>query len=150
MSAKTGRPCELTPALVADAQRLASEVEYLETVAPLLGIGKTALYAWVKRGVREQRRRDRGLRPKDSETLFVDFANAIKRGRAESEKRSLDTIRAAADAGAWQAAAWRLERAYPERWSLQKGEMVRLRKIVKKLAEKHNIDPETLEAKSDE
>src|SRR5262249_42895143 len=147
---RTGRPHELTPAIFADAQRLAGEVEYLETLAPLLGIGKTALYTWVKRGSREQRRRDRGLRPKDAETIFVDFANAIKKGRAEAEKRSLETIRAAADAGAWQAAAWRLERAYPERWSLQKSELARLRKLMKKLAEKHNIDPETGEVKSDE
>jgi transposase len=150
MPAKRGRPHELTPAIVADAQRLASEVEYLETLAPLLGIGKTALYTWLKRGSREQRRRDRGLNPKEAETIFVEFANAIKKGRAEAEKRSLDTIRAAADAGAWQAAAWRLERAYPERWSLQKSELARLRKIVKKLAEKNNIDPDTLEAKADE
>lgn len=150
MPAKRGRPHELTPAIVADAQRLASEVEYIESIAPLLGIGKTCLYEWLKRGTREQRRRDRGLGSKDSETLFIEFADAIKKGRAESEKRSLDTIRAAADGGQWQAAAWRLERAAPQRWSLQKGELARLKRIVKRLCEDRNINPDTLEVKSNE
>jgi hypothetical protein len=50
----------------------------------------------------------------------------------------------------WQAAAWRLERSHPERWSLQRDELARLKKLMQKLAEKQNIDPETLEAKSDE
>lgn len=60
MSAKRGRPCELTPALVAEAQHLASEVEYLETLAALLGIDRSTLNAWLKRGSREQHRRGRG------------------------------------------------------------------------------------------
>jgi hypothetical protein len=31
--------------------------------------------------------------------------------------RAARAVRAAAEAGCWQAAAWRLERRWPERWS---------------------------------
>jgi len=144
---KSGRPIELTPAIVAEARQLSACVEYLETLAPLLGMGKTTLYAWLNRGSREQRRRDRGQEPRESESIFVDFWNAIKKGNAEAEKRSLDTIRAAADAGVWQAAAWRLERAHPERWGVQRGEIARLTKMTRKLAEAMGVDPDTGERK---
>ena len=141
---KTGRPHELTPALVAEVEQLAAQVEYMETLAALLGISRSTLYAWAKRGSQEQRRRDRGRASKDEEDLFVEFSCALKKGRALSEKRSLDTIRGAADGGQWQAAAWRLERSAPQRWSLQKQEIARLRKAVKKMAEQLHLDHEKL------
>jgi hypothetical protein len=134
----------LTPDLVAEVEQLAAQVEYMETLAAFLGIDRSTLYRWLKRGSLEENRRARGRKPKEGEDLFVEFCRALKKGRAISEKRSLDTIRAAADAGQWQAAAWRLERAYPQRWSLQKQEIARLRKAVKKMAEQLHLDHEKL------
>lgn len=131
MSKKCGRPSELTGEVVEGARELAASVEFLETLAPLLGFDRTTIFRWCREGAKESRRRARGLKRNPKLDLFVQFCNAVKKGRAESEKRSLDTIRAAADAGQWQAAAWRLERGHPERWST-----TRFRAQVKALSEK--------------
>jgi transposase len=141
---------EIAPAMIAEAYRLAKSCEYLETVAPMLGIGKTTLYSWLKRGGREQRRLDQGRKAKADEAAYVELANAIKKGRAECEMANLELIRAAAESGQWVAAAWRLERSHPERWSLQRGELARLRKLVRVMAGKLHLDPDTGEAKSND
>jgi transposase len=47
---------------------------------------------------------------------FPEFSEALKGAEAKAELHWLEQIEAAAADGAWQAAAWRLERRYPARW----------------------------------
>jgi hypothetical protein len=122
----------ITETLIEEAGRLAAMCEYTETVAALLGVSKPTLYRWIKRGVREQRRIDKGLAPRANEEPYRAMSNSIKRGRAQAEQRNLSVIDAAAQGGQWQAAAWRLERAHPERWG---NVTMRLRELEKRFDE---------------
>ncbi len=70
----------------------------------MAGVSKVTLYGWLKLGAREE------------EGPHVEFLNAVEKAQAEAEMRDLDRVDAAAEAGAWQAAAWRLERRSPQRW----------------------------------
>src|SRR4051812_41792282 len=99
-----GRPTELTPEIVAEVRRLLPAALYTETVIHLLGIHKATFYRWLKRGAQEK------------DGLYREFCDSIKKGLAEGQIRDLEAIRRAAENGIWQAAAWRLERRYPERW----------------------------------
>lgn len=135
-----GRPTLLTAELIAETLRLSKTCAFAETIAPALGIGKVTMYDWLKRGRKESRRRERGLQPRAAEDLHVLFAEAFSRGRAEAEIAHLELIRAAAQAGAWQAAAWTLERSRPERWSNHVHQIRVLTEQVSELQKK--LDPE--------
>lgn len=91
---------------------------YIDVAAACFGIDKSTLFDWLRRGAREQRRleSDPNAKPLESEKIYVKLSNAIKRAVADSERRDLATIEKAAETQ-WQAAAWRLERRFPERWA---------------------------------
>ena len=76
----------------------------IETAAAFVGVGKSSLYRWLVKSAEQER------------GAYRDFREAIKRALAEGEIRDLAMIRAAAEKGAWQAAAWRLERRDPARF----------------------------------
>lgn len=90
---------------------------YIETAAAYAGINKTTLYDWMKRGEREKQRvaKDARLKIRKAEQPFVEFSNAVQRALAEAEVRDVAIIAKAAEEQ-WQAAAWRLERKFPEKW----------------------------------
>ncbi|GGA31944.1 hypothetical protein GCM10007416_00600 [Kroppenstedtia guangzhouensis] len=97
------RPEKLTPELqqkVVDAIRMGN---YIETAAAFSGISKDTLYRWLKQG----RRAKRGK--------YREFSDAVEKALAESEMRDVAVIATAAKEN-WQAAAWRLERKFPDRW----------------------------------
>ncbi|MGH7295164.1 MAG: hypothetical protein ACRELB_09535, partial [Polyangiaceae bacterium] len=75
---------------------------YVETAAACAGIHKDTFYEWMKKGAR-------GQQP------YVAFAQAVNKAVAESESRDLATILKAAQSQ-WPAAAWRLERRFPEKY----------------------------------
>jgi hypothetical protein len=75
---------------------------YVETAAACAGIHKDTFYEWMKKGAR-------GVAP------YASFAAAVNKAVAESESRDLATILKAAQSQ-WQAAAWRLERRFPEKY----------------------------------
>jgi hypothetical protein len=77
---------------------------YVETAAAFAGISKQTFYNWLKKGARSKT----GL-----EATLVD---AVQKAMASSELRDLSRIEKAAESGIWQAAAWRLERKFPNRW----------------------------------
>ena len=90
---------------------------YIETAAAVAGINKTTLYDWLKRGEREKQRVENDSRKKirKSEAIYVEFSNAVEKALAEAEARDVMLISKAANTQ-WQAAAWRLERKFPDRW----------------------------------
>jgi hypothetical protein len=111
-----GRPTELTPQLIAEVAKVLPTCLYRETVADYLGVDRSTFWRWVKRGNREIRRlRKKGTKPRQSEAIYVEFCNAIKKALAEGEIFDLDIIKKASEKN-WQAAAWRRERRNPERW----------------------------------
>lgn len=78
---------------------------YIETAAKAAGISKDTFYKWLQNG-----RRKKGKK-------YEIFLAAIDKALAESELSDIARIGQAAKDGNWQAAAWRLERKFPQRWA---------------------------------
>ena len=98
-----GRPTKLTPELskqICDYVRMGN---YVETAAALAGISKDSLYRWLKKGAVAK------------SGLLKGFSDAVQKAQAEAEARDVGLIGKAAK-DQWQAAAWRLERKFPDRW----------------------------------
>jgi transposase len=83
---------------------------YIETAAAIAGIHRDTLYSWLKRGRTEE------------EGIHRDFVEEIDQALALAEKNALQTIEKAS-VDHWQAAAWRLERRFPERWGRKRLEI---------------------------
>jgi len=111
-----GRRSKLTPEMHTKIIALIKAGNYIETACEAIGVHKGTYYNWHKQGEREYleveklKKARKKIPKKLSESIFLDFFNAIKVARAVSEAKYLDCIRKAADGGAWQAAAWFLER----------------------------------------
>lgn len=114
---KRGRPIKLTPELQEELVKVIRAGNYIETACAYVGINKTTFYDWLKRGAREKERlaKNPNARPKKSEQPFVELSNAVEKALAQAEIRDVAIIGKAAEEN-WQAAAWRLERKFPERW----------------------------------
>lgn len=81
---------------------------YVETAVALAGVSKDSFYRWLRQAESD-----------NSTLLTVKLSDAVKKALAESEKRDLDVIDKAAQEGEWTAAAWRLERKFPNKWGRQ-------------------------------
>jgi hypothetical protein len=77
---------------------------YVETAAQYAGISKETYYNWLAYG-------EAGKPP------FKDFLDKVAEAHAHAEIASLTRIQKAAEDGNWFAAAWILERRFPERWA---------------------------------
>lgn len=94
---------KLNRELIEKAYRYVAAGNYIETVCVYLGISKNTWYTWLKKGEKQR------------QGIYRDFYDAIKKAEAEAEMRNVAIIQEAAR-DTWQAAAWFLERKYPERW----------------------------------
>ena len=99
-----GRPTKLTPQVQARIVQAIVGGNDITVAAAYAGIGKTTFYEWLERG------------RKAKTGPFADFADAIQKAQADAETRNVALIAKAAQEGTWTAAAWWLERKYPERW----------------------------------
>jgi len=104
---KIGRPSKLTPETVkklCDAIRMGATYALACNYA---GISYTLYREWMKKGEAAKSGK------------FFDFLNAIKEAEGKAAVGWLAKIEAAANDGAWQAAAWKLERRYPGMYGRQ-------------------------------
>jgi transposase-like protein len=99
------RPTKLTPEVQDRIIQAVTAGNYLETAAQYAGIDGSTLRRWVAKG-----ESDTSAEP------YRSFCTALKSARAAAEVRSVALIQQAATGGTWQAAAWYLERSYPDRW----------------------------------
>jgi hypothetical protein len=70
---------------------------------------------------------------KERRGKFRDFWDAIKKAEAEAVFDRVQCIKAASDKGTWQAAAWWLERRYPDEFSSDKRTIRELAKMIARL-----------------
>lgn len=98
-----GRPTKLTPEVQDRIIQALKAGNYVETAVEYAGIGKTTFYRWMEQGA------------KASRGIYREFRDAVMRARAEAEARNVAIIQQAAPDD-WRAAAWWLERAFPDRW----------------------------------
>jgi transposase len=140
---KTGRPPIISPELVEKLVGAIRAGNYIETAAAFAGINKDTLYDWMKRGARSAR--SHSPKPEDEpyrqfsdaiEKALADsevhdvtiIAQAARGGNVVSRRT---TTRVTHENGQpvetttttevlaepiWQAAAWRLERKFHDRW----------------------------------
>lgn len=101
-----GRPSKLTDET---HQTIVGAIQlgmYQEQAALMAGISRGTFFRWM----------ERGLKGGNQNTRYREFRDAVEKARAEAEARKLRAIHIAADNGTWQAAAWWLERSFPDRW----------------------------------
>ena len=128
-----GRPTDLTPEVIEDVRRILPTVMYLESVADYLGISRETIRQWCKRGRREQKRlRHPKAKPKPKEAIYLQFIGVYKKALAEGEIHDAGVIKKASSEQ-WQAAAWRLERRFHDRWGNQNAELRLLKKEIEEL-----------------
>jgi transposase len=108
-----GRPTNLTPEVHTAFVAALKRSWYIETAASLVGVGRSTVYGWMRRG------------RKETEGPFAEFLDDVKKALAEQEAHCLDRIRVAG-ADHWQALAWLLERRYPNRWSSSRAQLKEL------------------------
>lgn len=100
-----GRKPSITPEKIDLLIAMLSAGNYVETACRAAGVPRRTFDDWVARGA--------STKPKDA--LYHDFRQRVSEARAKGEVRNVAAIAAAASES-WQAAAWMLERQYPERW----------------------------------
>lgn len=141
---RPGRPTKLTPELAAKVLAFVRAGSFANIAARASGIGESTYYRWLERGdacateydrlteipVTEVRvlGKQRGLKCSRwgrarlidavlaDEYAFWEFRESVKEAEAEAEISRLVTIQDAAGEH-WQAAAWYLERKYPDRYA---------------------------------
>jgi len=99
---KTGRPSKLTPACtnaIVTAIKVGTPFVHAAHAA---GISYDTFRKWIVRGMDEE------------SGPFKKFFNDVKKAEGEFVLNNLAIIQKAAMDGAWQAAAWKLERRYPQ------------------------------------
>lgn len=116
-----GRPFKLTPEVIDKIASYVRTGSYIETAAIAAGVSKAVFYMWLKAAndVADRVKRSLAegvtlaLSPK--EQILLRFLDAVEKAQAEAELADVVTIRQASAAN-WQAAAWRLERKFPDKW----------------------------------
>lgn len=101
-----GRPTALNDERVMAILRVLRAGGHMDTAAQAAGIAVRTLHGWLQRGTSDDVR----------DAPFRQFREAVEQTMAESETRNVAIIATAAQSN-WQAAAWLLERTYPERWA---------------------------------
>lgn len=115
-----GRPTKYDPAagtLIVQALQVGAT---LEVAASAAGVHRTTLWRWMKEGFRQDRVRkapDTDENGKPTLKTAAQFCNAVKKAAAAAEVLDLSFITKAARSGNWTAAAWKLERKYPDRYA---------------------------------
>lgn len=94
---------KLTPQLVEQAVELWKQGYMQNEIYKQLGINERTWYNWFARG-------------RDGKQPYVALVEAFEQARVERRIELLQKIEAAADKH-WQAAAWILEREWPERYA---------------------------------
>ena len=97
---------KLTEQLIEDAAKLIEAGNYQKHVAQALGVDESTWYRWLREGEQSE----------DENDLKYKFYQSIKKAEAKAVARNVALIQRAAQDGNWQAAAWWLERRFPEEW----------------------------------
>ncbi len=101
-----GRPTKLTPEVQATICETIAAGGTFRAACLRAGISHTTLYGWIERG-------------RNGEAEYADFLAAIEKAEGNAITRNLAVINKAAHDGTWQAAAWWLERRYPQEYGRQ-------------------------------
>ena len=116
MTTRTG-PTDTTVERICECVRLGLNKK---DTALHLGVSVESLNAWLRRGGAERRHIDSGKKARKRESAYLKLLLAYEKATAGFQVDRLKLINDAASDGAWQAAAWTLERRLPEQWGRQR------------------------------
>lgn len=102
------------------ATRLSSGCN-LEQAAEASGVTRRVIQKWLATGREAETLEGGGGKITVKQRQCLDLLLAEKRARAEFRVKALASIQKAALGGTWQAAAWLLERTFPEDYTATKG-----------------------------
>ena len=110
----TGRSTKLTDSTWARIKGSVEDGNYARTAALAAGIGETTFYRWRQQGAQDRREGRR--------TRLAHFDEDLEAAQARAEEYHLEQITQAAQGNDakpsdWKAAAWLLERKYPDRFA---------------------------------
>jgi hypothetical protein len=105
LGAKIGHASKFTPATADLIVQLLSAGNYITVAVRAAGVSRQQFHEWLERGTS-------GL---DADVEYADFRERVELAKAQGESRNVAHIASAAREN-WQAAAWLLERMYPDRW----------------------------------
>ncbi len=100
-----GRPTRLTKAV---REKIIKGIRLgltYDRAAQLAGIHKSTFYMWKRKGLQKKA------------PLYIKFIDELKKAEVEGEAAAISHIVKAAQEGTWTAAAWLLERRFPDRWA---------------------------------
>lgn len=104
-SGKWGRQSVFTPEIADKLVTMLKAGNYVHVATRACGITRQTFDRWLQRGLSDE--------PRDA--AFRELRERVEQARAEAEVRAVTQIATAAR-DSWQAAAWLLERQYPDRW----------------------------------
>ena len=128
------RPSKLTPQVQAAIVASIANGATRQAAADLAGIGAATVREWIARG--EGRDPDRPATPE-----LEDFAAEVRRAEASLEIRCVETI---LESDNWRAAAWLLERRFPDRWGPSARHEVRAEVVTRNEPAALPFDPKLL------
>jgi len=103
---------KLTPEVQESICGIISMGNYIETAAIFSGVTRRTIQNWREWG-------DNPRGPEDE--IYVNFKHALDEAMAKAEMLDLERIRIASENPQfWTAAAWRLERRYPDKWATKR------------------------------
>ena len=92
----------------------------LEVAARAAGVARRTLQRWLAAGVEAEAAAEAGTRLSARQQAYLDLREAAEEAWARAQVRALATIQKAGLDGSWQAAAWFLERVFPEEYSARR------------------------------
>lgn len=107
LNAGRGRPTKLTAHVADQIVEILGDGGYAETAAAAAGVSKSTFYDWIERGDPD------GTKAIDHD--FRVFRQRVDEARAKGEMVRVGQVAAAASDD-WRAAAWMLEREFPDKW----------------------------------
>lgn len=111
------RRCKLTPRV---HEKIVSNLRngaYKTVAAQEAGIARSTFNNWMERGEMEEARLEEGFAATPGEKKYLDFKKDVDKAMAQAEVNAVKVIQEAGSLGTWQAAAWYLERSFPQRWA---------------------------------
>jgi hypothetical protein len=109
-----GRPSKLSDELLERVVRAIRAGNYPEVAARHAGVHAATYYRWMERGA--------PARDAPEDEPYRRFRAEVERALADAEATEVGLILKAAGSGSWAAAAWLLERRFPERWGRRRTE----------------------------
>jgi hypothetical protein len=116
LGAPVGRPIQLDEQATERIIAVLAAGGYAETAAAAAGVSRRTFFDWLDRGDPDG--------TAEADAPFREFRAKVERARAEGESRNVALIARAA-AKDWKAAAWMLERQFPDRWAGPRGRQPR-------------------------